>query len=74
MAGNEPKRPVGRPPGKAEREAVTFTLPKDHYAYLRYLVHEKKRLGRSVNDAARHILIRELDEMQQGGYHKKDFD
>lgn len=55
-----------------EAEQVTFTLPKDHYDYLRFLVQEKKRLGRSVNDAARHILIRELDEMQQGGYHLKE--
>ena len=74
MAGNEPKRPVGRPPGKGEAELVSFTLPKDHYDYLRHLVHDKKRLGRSVHDAARHILIRELDAMFKADYHNKDYD
>jgi len=70
MAGDEPKR-VGRPRGKSEAAPITFALPKDHYVYLRYLVNEKKRLGRSVNDAARHILIRELDEMMKDGYENK---
>ena len=74
MAGSGPKRPVGRPPGKGEAESVTFTLPKDHYDYLRRLVYEKKRLGRSVNDAARYILIRELDAMLRDDYHNKKFD
>jgi len=51
---------------------VTFSLPKDDYAYLQMLVREKKRLGRSVNDAARQILIRELYEMRRTEFHKKD--
>jgi hypothetical protein len=42
-----------------------FSLPRGHYDYLRRVVHEKKKLGRSVNDAARHILIRELDAMER---------
>jgi hypothetical protein len=74
MAGSGPKRPVGRPRGKGEAEPVTFTLPTDHYVYLRHLVQDKKRLGRSVNDAARHILIRELDAMFKADYHKKEID
>jgi hypothetical protein len=74
MAEERPKRPVGRPPGKAETEAVTFQLPRDHHAYLRFLVVEKKRLGNTVNDAARHILIRELDAMLRNDYHKKGID
>ena len=68
---DKPKRGRGRPPGKSEGESVTFKLPKDHYAYLRYLVTERKRLGDTVNDAARHILIRELDAMMTDDYHKK---
>jgi len=44
---------------------VVFSLPRGHYDYLRRVVHQKKRLGRSVNDAARHILIRELDAMER---------
>jgi hypothetical protein len=72
MAAEQLKRSVGRPRGTSERQAVTFKLPKDHYAYLRYLVVEKKRLGISVNDAARFILIRELDAMFNDGYHAKE--
>ncbi len=74
MAEDGPKRRVGRPPGKSDTERVTFTLPKDHFAYLRYLVAEKRRLGNSVNEAARHILIRELDAMLRGDYHKQGFE
>ncbi len=72
MAGNEPKRPVGRPPGKPERYQVTFSLPKDDYAYLQMLVREKKRLGSSVNDAARRMVVSEIYEMRKTEFHKKD--
>jgi hypothetical protein len=72
MAEEGPKGRRGRPPGKSERSQVTFSLPKDDYAYLQMLVREKKRLGRSVNDAARQILIREVYEMRRTEFHKKD--
>jgi hypothetical protein len=65
MAG-ERKRGPGRPPGKGPKGGdVVFRLPRGHYDYLRRIVHQKKRLGHSVNDAARHILIRELDAMER---------
>jgi hypothetical protein len=72
MAGNDQKRPVGRPPGKTERSQVTFSLPTDDYAYLQMLVREKKRLGKSVNDAARQIVVGEIYEMRRTEFHKKD--
>jgi hypothetical protein len=72
MAGEGTKRPRGRPPGKSERSQVTFSLPKDDFAYLQMLVGEKKRLGNSVNDAARQILVREVYEMRRTEFHKKD--
>ena len=72
MAEEGPKRGRGRPPGKSERSQITFSLPKDDYAYLDMLVREKKRLGNSVNDAARQILIRELYEMRRTEFHKKE--
>jgi len=66
MAGEKAKRGPGRPPGTGPKNRdVVFTLPYGHYDYLRRVVHIKKRLGRSVNDAARHILIRELDAMEE---------
>ena len=72
MAEEGPKRGRGRPRGKSERSQVTFSLPKGDYAYLDMLVREKKRLGKSVNDAARQILIREVYEMRRTEFHKKD--
>jgi hypothetical protein len=66
MAGEKSKRGPGRPPVKGPKGGdVVFSLPRGHYDYLRRVVHQKKRLGRSVNDAARHILIRELDAMER---------
>jgi len=72
MAEEGPKRGRGRPRGRSERSQVTFSLPRDDYAYLQMLVQVKRRLGISANDAARHILIRELDAMRKSEYHKKD--
>jgi len=71
--GEENKRSRGRPRGKTDAETVTFKLPPDHFAYLTHLVVVKKRLGNSPNDAARHILIRELDAMLKDEYHKRGF-
>jgi hypothetical protein len=72
MAEQASKRGRGRPPGKSERSQVTFSLPKDDYAYLQMLTRDKKRLGNSVNDAARQILIREVYEMRRTEFHQKD--
>jgi hypothetical protein len=72
MADLPQKRPRGRTPkGVQIAPAVTFTLLGDHYDYLRYLVEVKRRLGTTVNEAARYILIRELDKMLRARYHKK---
>lgn len=51
---------------------MTFSLPKDDYAYLKMLAREKKRCGNSVNDAARQIVLHEIYEMRQTEFHKKD--
>jgi hypothetical protein len=66
------KRGRGRPRGKSERSQVTFSLPRDDYAYLQMLTREKKRLGHGVNDAARQIVIHEIYEMRRTEFHKKD--
>jgi hypothetical protein len=73
MADSVPKRGKGRPPGKTDAGKVAFRLPKDHFEYLEHLVTGKRRLGDTVNDAARFILIRELDAMLKDDYHNKDF-
>lgn len=73
MSEQVPKRKMGRPPGKGDDAPIKFKLPKGHYTYLRHLVVDKRRLGSSVHEAARFIVIRELDEMLKADYHKKEF-
>jgi len=72
MADLPEKRGPGRPPKERKYPDVAFKLPDGHYEYLRYVVRVNRRLGDSENDAARFILIRELDKMMRGQYHKKD--
>lgn len=74
MASGEPKRPRGRPPGKSDALEVWFKLPRHHYDYLRHLATEKKQFGDTVNDAAKYILIRELDAMFRSDFHKKEIE
>jgi hypothetical protein len=75
MVEERPKRGRGRP-RKAEGADVTFsvTLPGHHYDYLRYISTEQRRLGTGPKAAAEHLLIRELDAMEQAGYHTKEID
>jgi hypothetical protein len=70
----EPKRPRGRPPGKSGARKVWFTLPQSHFDYLKHLSEVKKRFGDTPNDAAKFILIRELDVMFQTDFHKKEIE
>lgn len=65
MSNGEQKRPRGRPPGRSDAELVSFKLPKAHFDYLHKISVVEKRLGDSVHDAARHILIRELDARER---------
>jgi hypothetical protein len=74
MAKGVPKRPRGRPPGKSDAKDVWFRLPPHHYDYLRHLVMVKKRFGDTPNDAAKFILMRELDAMFRGDFHKKEIE
>ena len=73
MGDEKSKRPRGRPPKEGNDEEVKLQVPKHHYDYLNYLVVRQNRLGKTVNEAALHILVRELDRMEQTGYHKKAF-
>jgi len=73
MAEQGPKRRPGRPPNEGQSVPMTLHIPKGHHDYLRHLVVDKKRLGATLNEAAEHILIRELDAMMKAGYEKIDF-
>lgn len=65
------KRGPGRPQKPKKFPDVAFQLPEGHYEYLRHLVRVRRLLGDTENDAARFIVIRELDKMMRGNYPKK---
>jgi len=74
MATGEAKRKRGRPPGKGDGREVKFKLPQHHYDYLLHLAVVRKRYGETANDAAKFLLIRELDAMFRGDFHKKEIE
>ena len=65
MADQIPKRGRGRPPGKSDARPVSFKIPTGEYEFLEAIVKKRKRLGDSVNDAARNILMGELRHMSK---------
>lgn len=76
MAEAPEKRPRGRPPKPDKPPKVPqirFTLPRGEREYLRYLVEMKGWFGTGIDDAARHILIREIGKMRKARYHERDF-
>ena len=71
---NQPKRKRGRPRGKGTEPRITFTLPQDHFDFLRLLVRVKKRFGKSEHEAAKYIVQKELDELFRADFHKKEIE
>jgi hypothetical protein len=65
------RRGPGRPPKPKKFPDIAFQLPEGHYEYLQRLVRVNRLLGETENDAARYILIRELDKMMRGNYPKR---
>lgn len=53
--------------GKSEN--VIVSLPQQHYDFLTYLA-KISRLGTTRDEVARFLLVRQLDEMMEGGYPK----
>jgi hypothetical protein len=73
MTGIPHKRKRGRPRKDGDAKIrIIFRLPEHNFQYLEYLVLRKKRLGESIHEAARYILVRELEEMFHSGYHKEE--
>lgn len=73
MTSEVPKRGRGRPRKEGIDKTFAITIPKHHYEYLEFLALQKHRLGASAKEAAEHILVRELNAMEQGSYHDKEF-
>jgi hypothetical protein len=69
---SEARRGPGRPP-KPERKYpdIAFQLPDGDYEYLQYVVRVMHQLADTENDAAKFILIREIDKMRRKRYHER---
>jgi len=60
---------VARPENRSEARALSLTLPIETFNYL-VLLATRGKLGRTENEVAAHILVREAYAMQEQGFHK----
>jgi hypothetical protein len=61
---------MARPENRSEARALSLTLPIETFNYL-VLLATMGKLGRTENEVAAHILVREVHAMQQQGFHRK---
>jgi hypothetical protein len=59
---------MARPENRSEARAISLTLPEETFNYL-VLLATRGKLGRTENEVAAHILVREAYAMQQSGFH-----
>jgi len=60
---------MARPENRSEARALSQTLPVETFNYLALLATLGK-LGRTENEVATHILVREVYEMLADGFHE----
>jgi len=60
---------VARPENRSEARALSLTLPIETFNYL-VLLATRGKLGRTENEVAAHILVRETYAMHAAGFHK----
>jgi hypothetical protein len=60
---------VARPENRSEARALSLTLPVETFNYLALLATLGK-LGRTENEVAAHILVREAYTMYAQGFHE----
>jgi len=60
---------MARPENRSEARALSLTLPIETFNYLALLATLGK-LGRTENEVATHILVREVYEMLADGFHE----
>ena len=60
---------MARPENRSEARALSLTLPIETFNYL-VLLATRGKLGRTENEVAAHILVREAYAMQQEGFHE----
>ena len=59
---------MARPENRSEARALSLTLPLETFNYLALLATMGK-LGRTENEVATHILVREAHAMYERGFH-----
>jgi hypothetical protein len=61
---------MARPENRSEARALNLTLPEETFNYL-VLLATRGKLGRTENEVATHILVREAYAMHQHGFHEQ---
>jgi hypothetical protein len=61
---------MARPENRSEARPLSLTLPEETFNYL-VLLATRGKLGRTENEVATHILVREAYAMQQSGFHEQ---
>jgi hypothetical protein len=59
---------MARPENRSDPKALTLTLPEETFNYL-VLLATRGKLGRTENEVAAHILVREAYTMYLSGFH-----
>jgi len=61
---------MARPENRSDARPLSLTLPEETFNYL-VLLASLGKLGRTENEVATHILVREVYAMQEGGFHER---
>jgi hypothetical protein len=61
---------MARPENRSEARALSLTLPTETFNYL-VLLATLGKLGRTENEVATHILVREAYAMYERGFHNE---
>jgi hypothetical protein len=60
---------MARPENRSEAQGINLTLPTETFNYL-VLLAKLGKLGRTENEVATHILVREAYAMLERGFHE----
>jgi hypothetical protein len=60
---------MARPENRSDARPISLTLPLETFNYL-VLLATLGKLGRTENEVATHILVREAYAMQERGFHE----
>jgi hypothetical protein len=61
---------MARPENRSEARSLNLTLPEETFNYL-VLLATRGKLGRTENEVATHILMREAYAMHQARFHEQ---